>query len=256
MRQLLHYVLFLLKSTNRHGVHSPFVFELVTKCLNTKSNEQTQSILKQYRKNLYSNPKEIEVTDFGAGSKIFKTNRRTIRNIAKTAGISLKRSLLLNRLVNHLNAETGLELGTSVGLASAAMAVNNSMKLVTVEGCQQTALTAVENLTMLKNTSVEVINIDFDTYLEKLDKDLVFDMVFVDGNHKKIPTLRYFEKLLGHLHNNSVVIFDDIYWSKEMTEAWKAIKAHEKVTVSIDLFFWGMVFFRNEQQKQHFTIRV
>lgn len=256
MHQLLHYVLFLLKSTNRHGVHSPFVYALLTKCFYAKSDKETASELKQYRNSLLNNQKKIDVTDFGAGSKTFKTNSRSISKIAKTAGIPLKRALLLNRLVSYLNAETGLELGTSVGLASAAVAMGNTIKLTTLEGCPQIAQTATENLAKLKNKTVKVINIDFGQYLNNLDGNFVFDLVFVDGNHKKEPTLFYFEKILGHVHNNSVVIFDDIYWSKEMAEAWKTVKAHKKVTVSIDLFFWGMVFFRKEQQKQHFTIRV
>jgi len=81
-------------------------------------------------------------------------------------------------------------------------------------------------------------------------------LVFFDGNHQKEATLEYFEALLPAIHNDSVFIFDDIYWSKNMTEAWKLIKAHPKVTVTIDTFFWGLVFFRSEQKKEHFTIRV
>lgn len=256
MHQLLHYFLFLLKSTNRHGIHSPFAYSLVTKCFNAKSDKETTLAIKHHRNSLLKNQKKIEITNLGAGSKTFKTNRRTIGNIAKRAGTPLKRALLLNRLVSYLNAKTGLELGTSVGLASAAMAIGNTIKLTTLEGCPQTAQTANENLSTLKNTTVKVVNIDFEAYLNHLNENTVFDLVFVDGNHKKKPTLLYFEKLLNHIHNNSVIIFDDIYWSKEMTEAWKTIKTHKKVTVSIDLFFWGMVFFRKEQQKQHFNIRV
>ena len=61
---------------------------------------------------------------------------------------------------------------------------------------------------------------------------------------------------LKNVHNDSVIIFDDIYWSKDMTDAWWQIIANEKVTLSIDTFQWGMVFFRKEQPKQHFVIRI
>ena len=83
-----------------------------------------------------------------------------------------------------------------------------------------------------------------------------YDLIFFDGNHNKEATLKYFNQLLPKAHNNSIFIFDDIYWSKGMTEAWEEIKQHEKVTVSIDTFFWGIIFFRKEQAKEHFTIRV
>ena len=62
--------------------------------------------------------------------------------------------------------------------------------------------------------------------------------------------------LLPKTHNDSIFIFDDINWSKGMQEAWNKIKAHPQVSVSIDTFFWGMVFFRKEQVKEHFKIRV
>jgi hypothetical protein len=52
-----------------------------------------------------------------------------------------------------------------------------------------------------------------------------------------------------------VVILDDIYWSKEMTQAWEELKNHPKVTLSIDIFTKGILFFRKEHQdKAHFQI--
>ena len=56
--------------------------------------------------------------------------------------------------------------------------------------------------------------------------------------------------------NDSVWIFDDIHWSVAIEEAWEIIKQHPKVKVTIDTFQWGLVFFRSEQAKEHFTIRV
>ena len=83
-----------------------------------------------------------------------------------------------------------------------------------------------------------------------------FYLIYFDGNHRKQPTLDYFEALLPTITNDTVWIFDDIHWSKEMEEAWKIIQKHPKVTVTIDTFQWGFVFFRREQPKEHFIIRV
>src|SRR5690606_30753422 len=83
-----------------------------------------------------------------------------------------------------------------------------------------------------------------------------YDLMFIDGDHNGERTVSYFESLLKNIHNNSIVILDDIYWSKDMTEAWQKIIKDEKVTVSIDTFQWGIIFFRKEQPKQHFIIRV
>jgi predicted O-methyltransferase YrrM len=80
-------------------------------------------------------------------------------------------------------------------------------------------------------------------------------MVFFDGNHKKEATLRYFDMCLSHIHNNSILLFDDIHWSKGMKEAWENIRQHPSVVVSIDLFSMGIVFFRKELSKQDFVLR-
>ena len=83
----------------------------------------------------------------------------------------------------------------------------------------------------------------------------LLDLAFIDGNHRKEPTLRYFDTLLAKINNASILIFDDIHWSAEMEEAWEIIKMHSSVTLSIDLFFIGLIFFRNDfKVKQHFVI--
>jgi predicted O-methyltransferase YrrM len=82
------------------------------------------------------------------------------------------------------------------------------------------------------------------------------DLAFIDGNHRKEPTLRYFETILPKTHEGSCIVFDDIHWSSEMEEAWELIRKDERVKLSIDLFFIGIVFFRTEfREKQHFSIR-
>ena len=91
--------------------------------------------------------------------------------------------------------------------------------------------------------------------LETLNlKPQIFDLVYFDGNHSKKATLDYFEALLPTISNDSVWIFDDIHWSADMEEAWEIIKKHPKVSVTIDTFQWGIVFFRAEQEKEHFII--
>lgn len=82
-----------------------------------------------------------------------------------------------------------------------------------------------------------------------------YDLIYFN-NHQKEKTLIHFENLLQTTHNESVFIFDGIYESDGMTEIWKTIKHHSQVTVTVDVFYLGLVFFRKEQIKEHFTIRV
>ena len=254
--QLKSYLNFLLKSQNQHGLHSPFVYDLVTKCFYDRSFHQEYDLIKKYRNDLLRNKELIEVTDFGAGSRVFKSNKRPVFSIAKNAGITLHRAKLLYRLTSYLKIKNALELGSSVGIASSAIAANKKTKLTTIEGCPETAKIAREQFQKydLNNIDLRIGKFE-DQFEELLHGDQKFDLIYFDGNHQKQATLNYFEKLLPTAHNDSVFIFDDIHWSKEMQEAWEEIKKYKSVTVTIDTFQWGLVFFRKEQVKQHFVIR-
>jgi predicted O-methyltransferase YrrM len=198
----------------------------------------------------------IEVTDFGAGSRVFKTNRRSVAAIAKNAGITAKRQRLLFRLTRYLKPGHVLELGTSLGLATSALAMGHtSAQVVTVEGCPNTSEKARGLFDVFNLKNIQLNNETFEDFFRNNTTE-TYDLVYIDGNHNKERTLAYFEFLLNKTHNNSVFVFDDIYWSKAMSQAWETIIAHPKVTVSIDTFQWGLVFFRKEQQKEHFRIKV
>ncbi len=239
-------------------MHSPFVFDLITKCFYDKTDFSEYSILKSYRKLLLANKNFIEVTDFGAGSRVFKSNNRQVSKIAKTAGISSKRAKLLFRIVHYFQPNTILEIGTSLGLATSALSLGNKKsKIITLEGCPETANLSQLQFQKFNINNVEIVATEFTNYFKSFDFRLsTFDLIYFDGNHSKSATLEYFELLLPTITNDSVWIFDDIHWSSDMENAWEIIKNHEKVTVTIDTFQWGIVFFRAEQEKEHFVIRV
>lgn len=250
------YISFLIKSKNQYGVHSPFVYELITKCFYDKRHQDSYPLIQKYRQSLLKNHHYIQVTDFGAGSRVFKSDKRKVSAIAKNAGITSKRAKLLNRLIPFLEITTALELGTSLGIGTAAMAIgNNNVQVTTVEGCPQTIEIAKNTFEVFELDTIHLINSNFEEVLATLS-DHTFDLVYIDGNHQKEATLRYFETLLKNKHNDSVFIFDDIHWSVDMENAWKVIKKHSEVKVTIDTFQWGFVFFRKEQVKQDFIIRM
>lgn len=255
MYQIIAYIKFLLQSTNQHGVHSPFVFKLVTKCFYDTTPKKTYLNIKAYRNNLLNNHNKIQITDYGKGSKVFKTNTRSISQIAKVSGSKYKRLQLLTRFVEFNAPNKILELGTSLGLSTYAMTLGNpKAEITTVEGCKNSAQFTTLEFKELNLNHIQIVNQNFDSFLKDISSH--YDLIFIDGNHQKEATIGYFEQLLKNIHNNSVMIFDDIYWSKEMTQAWDYIKQNKKVSVTIDTFFWGFVFFRKEQNKQDFKIRV
>lgn len=254
--QIFEYIKFIFNSTNQHGVHSPFVFDLVTKCFYNKNKYKTYQILKEYRKQLYNNNQTISITDFGAGSRIFKSINRKISRIAKNVGITHKRAQLLFRLSKYFKPNQVLELGTSLGLATSALSLGNpDASITTIEGCLETANVAKQQFEEFELNNIDLKINNFDDELKNLQNQK-FDLIYIDGNHQKNATLTYFNSLLKTVNNSSLIILDDIHWSKDMTEAWESIKQNQKVTVTIDTFFWGFAFFRKEQVKQHFNIRL
>jgi len=228
----------------------------VTQCFYGSKKYSEYKTIKAYRNKVIQNHKTIEITDFGAGSRVFKSNIRKVSAIAKNAGTTLKKQQLLFRLVSYFKPENILELGTSLGLGTMAMAIANpSAKIKTIEGCPNTSKMAQGFFEEFKLNNIHLYTSKFEDFFNNhpLEK---YDFIFIDGNHSKKHTLNYFEILLDKIDNNSLLIFDDIHWNAEMTEAWQQIIQHPKVTVSIDTYYWGFVFFRKEQEKQHFTVRV
>jgi predicted O-methyltransferase YrrM len=201
----------------------------------------------------------IAITDFGAGSKVNASRERTIRDIARNSQKPARFGRLLYRLARHFGAKTILDLGTSLGLTTAYLAEAarlNDGRVLTFEGCPQTAAVARTNFTRLnlQNTTVIIGNID-ETLPEQLAALETIDFVFFDANHRYEPTIRYFETCLAKKHNDTVFVFDDIHWSDEMEQAWAYISKHPSVSVTIDLFWVGLVFFRHEQPKQDFVLQ-
>ena len=256
IHQSKSYIKFLRLSKNKHGVHSPFVYDLVTKCFNDKKKYPEYQILKKHRQALIKDSTTIEMKDFGQGSRVFKGNARKVSAVVKNAGMRKKRQKLLFRLAKYFRSENILELGTSLGLGTVALSLSNEFAAIqTVEGCPNTLKKAQEYFEKLNLHNIQIHQELFSDFLSE-NPSQKYDLIFVDGDHNGPRTLQYFNSLLKNVHNDSLMIFDDIYWSKDMTEAWQQIIANEKVTVSLDTFQWGIVFFRKEQPKQDFVIRI
>ena len=250
------YLNYLLRSKTKYSIHSPFVYKLTTEVINSKKSSELVSKVEALRNQLCKDNSTISITDLGAGSQINRLKTRKIKDIAKNSAKSEKYGQLLFRLCNHFQPRNSLELGTSLGISASYLALSKSQKVYTLEGCPNTAKKAKKNIESLQINNVEIIVGDFkETLVSTLEKIKTLDFGFLDGNHQEKPTIEYFEECLKYCNNNSVLIFDDIHWSDGMENAWNYIKNHEKVFVSIDLFFVGIVFLNPNQKKEHFVIR-
>lgn len=254
------YLRYLLTASNGkgHGVHSPFVYEFIEKVLNDKKEYDCYQPIESIRKELLQNNNSIEIQDFGAGSSVIKTNQRKISVIAASSLKPKKYAQLLYRIANFYQPKHIIELGTSLGItASYLSSACPNGKLSSFEGSKTIADIAKKNLESTGGKNSEVCTGEFSKTLpEYLKNNSSVDFAFIDGNHRKEPTLNYFNWLLESSNDYTIMVFDDIHWSKEMEEAWEMVKQHRSVTLTIDLFFIGLVFFRKEfKVKQHFSIR-
>jgi methyltransferase family protein len=277
----LHY--YLTAANGRgHGIHSPFVFEFVTKVLNDKRAYPEYAPIERLRDRLRRDPTLLEIEDLGAGPVNGAAHTRSVGSIARHAAKPSLLGQLLFRVARHYKPSTILELGTSLGLSAAYLSSGAPQaRLYTIEGAPALAAAAGANLHSL-GIDIRPITGNFDAVLPGLLAGIPpIELAFVDGNHRFEPTLRYFEMILTHAGGGegvaggrergegvaggrergeraagSVLIFDDIHWSAEMEAAWAAIKGDPRVYLTVDLFFLGFVFLRDAfKVKQHFAIR-
>ncbi len=257
--QIKQYINYLQRSKSRqgHGVHSPFVFDLIETVFNHIGQYYSFKRIEKVRIVLLKDKTIIKIEDFGAGSVQNKSNRREISDITKSALLDPEYAQLLFRLVNRFQSRNIIEIGTSLGITSAYLAsVSKKSHLYTIEGSSDIYKIAKRNLNYLKIRNVELLQGSFDEQLPQvLNKIDSVDFAFIDGNHRYEATIRYFEMLLKKSTLSSVFVFDDIYWSEGMTKAWKEIISRPEVSVSIDLYRMGLIFFRKENTKENFTVR-
>ncbi len=196
LHTILEYIKFIFKSTNQHGIHSPFVYELVTKCFYDKQYYKDYKIIAKYRSVLNNNKSVISVKDLGAGSKVLSTRSRKISNISKKAGITKKRAELLYRIVKYFQTTSILELGTSLGISTCALSLGNpKANIVTIEGCPETASVARQQFKYFSLYNINLLVNEFDKEINTLT-DNNFDLIYIDGNHQKEATINYFHSLL------------------------------------------------------------
>lgn len=254
---LLRYISYTYRAVNAHSIHSPFVFDLYTRCIKSKTDESAASVIHSLIAKMRNDARVLNVTDYGTAEGKASTRKLNVSYIAKNYSSSKYKAGLLYRLSSYFKPSHILEFGTSLGIGTTALALGSpEAKIVTLEGCPETASVARENFIFNGLKNIEIVTGEFSSTLPNaLSRPTSFDMVFIDGNHRSGPTLDYFNECLHKSKESTVFIFDDIHWSADMEAAWNKIKQHSSVTVTVDLFTIGLVFLRTGIAKQHFTLK-
>lgn len=248
---------YLVKAKGIYSVHSPFVFDFMRNVLHDNRTFYCYEEIETLRRTLLQSNEEIDVNDFGAGSHVATYPGRKIKMIAKSSATPPKYAQLLFRIGNYFECRNIVELGTSLGLTSLYLSsVSKEARVVTLEGDAHLASLAEKNFQLLRRQNITILQGSFEKNLEEALKQMEkTDLAYIDGNHRREATIKYFNAFLPFTHEKSVVIIGDIHWSPEMKEAWQEIISNPRATVTLDLFFFGIVFFRKELSKQHFVLR-
>jgi predicted O-methyltransferase YrrM len=248
-----------LSTANGHGVHSPFAFSLCEEVFYNGNSHYAFEQLNKIRRRLENDNRFIDTGNFGAGSRTAKGRTRKISDIARRGTSSRRQSEILYRLANFLGCKECIELGTSLGLNALYIALaGKNTKVTSIEGSGALAEIASGLAKSCLATNLNIINGTFEEHLPRLlGETMQLDLFYVDGNHTREATLGYFRIAIEKAHPGSVFVFDDVYWSRGMAEAWKEIRAHPSVKLTIDTFHSGYVFFRDEiREPVHLRLRV
>ncbi|MFK5856463.1 MAG: class I SAM-dependent methyltransferase [Bacteroidota bacterium] len=255
---IFRYVKYRFAARSRYRIHSQFVYNFINDILRDKKRYDDFDLLWKHRNKLATSNNPIETVDFGVGSgkKAYSTTIISLGRIVRLRSHKEKELELLYRLVKHYQPENILEFGTAAGISTSYIkSANPASYMVTMEGCANLASKANESFIELGINNIETAVGNFDTNLDNiLSKFSTLDFVFFDGNHRKEPTLTYFEKCTQLSNENSIFVFDDIHWSAGMESAWETIKRDPRVSITIDLFWFGIVFFRKGIEKQDFIL--
>jgi predicted O-methyltransferase YrrM len=253
------YLKYILLSRHRkgHGIHSPFVFDLVSRIFRNKTDDDIVCTIETIRKKMISESRIINVNDLGSGSENRKGKLRKVSDIARYSPVPRKYGELLSKMAAEFGEPLILELGTSLGISAMYMAASSpGIKVKTIEGCSATSAIARENFEDAGMKNIELYTGSFDDVLPEIVRSKIKPgLVYIDGNHRKEPLLKYFNMIAEVSDSKTVIIVDDIYSSKEMAEAWDEIKSYENVSVTVDIFRMGIVFFRQGINRNNYIIR-
>ena len=238
------FVKFYFTAKTQYAVHSPFVYEMIEKVLDTSKHYYFDDHMQFLLAKLAKNPRAITTTDLGAGSRVHASKTKSISQISKSAVSSQWQLKCLFNLAQTYKPRRILELGTSLGISALHFANGyKESKVISLEGDPQIAALAQENFNEFEAKNIQLVVGNFDDTLSQVLSSVdEIDMVFLDGNHRKAPTLQYLDLILPNLSSEAIVIVDDIYWSPEMNSAWKTIIEHYAFDLSIDLFHFGILF--------------
>jgi predicted O-methyltransferase YrrM len=254
--QIRSFITYWLDAVEKYSLHSPFFFDFYTKVLKPSESGNSFPDSEQLRKKLSEDERMIEVQDYGAGSLNLSGQQRKVSDIARTSLSDEKFCQLYDRMIEYYQAQNIVELGTSFGINTLYLARGPGRKVTTFEGSKAICSIATSTFEFANARNITLIEGNIDATLPRfLERTRKVDFVFIDANHTYQATTKYFLQLVNSLHVNSIVVLDDIHYTREMEQAWTEIKKHPLVYGSADIYRAGILFFDPSLNKQHVVLQ-
>ncbi|MDF1575736.1 MAG: class I SAM-dependent methyltransferase [Bacteroidales bacterium] len=217
-----------------HGIHSPYLFEFVNGVLfNSKAYQLPSAIAARHLK------------------------LRSESAFVRRSSVSGKSGFLLYRISRWFRPGMIVELGTGAGISTIYLSSGSpETPLHSIEQDKERAALAAQ---LICRCAPGPVSIHWGEMEEKLEDILTLlpprFLAFVDGNHHYEPTVAYIRKLIDRAGEESVIVLDDIFWSRGMQRAWKEVLSWPEVRVSIDLFHMGVLLTRKDLNKTEIKIK-
>ncbi len=242
-----------------YDVHAPRAFGFLGEVIEDQRHFHAFDAIEVLRKRYLASDELLELHDAGAGSQVQAAKRRTLSDVVRNSATSARFGRYLFKCVDYCGARRVLELGSNLGIGACylAAALPPDGRLITIDADARLAAFAKTSLgEVAPHAKVEV---RIDTFAQALPQALVdlggVDLAFIDGHHAEAATIAYFDQIRPYCHERSILIFDDVHWSEGMERAWAHIKVQPGVSLSIDLYRWGIIFLdAGVLVPQHLTI--
>ncbi|MEL7161103.1 MAG: class I SAM-dependent methyltransferase [Bacteroidota bacterium] len=265
MQSKFRYWLFRITSTlrwyrrarTRYDVHSPYLVSFIEEVYRDDRHYHAFDLIANVRRYWRQRDGSVKLMSLGAPSRTTRRDERSVRSLVRTNAIDDASGRLLFRLALWLRAQDLLEFGTNAGISTLYLhAADTRATLDTVEGNPAVANLARE--TFSKAGTGPGLRPHVDTFRKWLHRQPArqppLDLFFLDGDHRRQPTLDYVHQLLPRVQDGSVFVIADIHWSEDMESAWASLRQLPEVTASLDLYHFGLLFFKKGLDGPHLTL--
>jgi hypothetical protein len=240
-------IAYYLKASHRkgHGVHSPFLFRLITQIIENKGSFSAYPKLKAAEENVRNMLKIIDMEPYKQSGTV-KAGLKS-RDIMSLHLLPVRFDLLLFRLVNDFKPRDIAFYGSTFGATLLALALADSRIPLNAQVANSYYRSFCRRL--IEVYEVENIRISETSTVDTSD--------FIVIQHPLDPAYcdRILSTILGHPGFEGVIILCGLYSSATMEAVWSAYKKNTIVSISLDLFEIGIFICRNGLQKEDFVLR-